>query len=66
LGEVVDASDVRRAVLEGAFEPSAAWVGEAWQGKTKGFLLGSPIVHGALHLGEAMCIRSQAGLGLGR
>lgn len=62
LDEVVPASHLQKAVSEGAFAPNAGWVGErVWQGKTKGFLLGrNSIVHNALHLGEAMAIRSQA------
>lgn len=67
LDEIVPASHLEQAISQGAFGPKAGWVVErAWQGRTKGFLLGrNSIVHNALHLGEAMSVRSQAGLGLG-
>ncbi|MFQ5946185.1 MAG: DinB family protein [Anaerolineae bacterium] len=67
LDEVIAESHLRRAISEGAFGPNAGWVVEsAWRGKTKGYVLGrNSIVHNALHLGEALAVRSQAGLGLG-
>ena len=66
LDEVVSESHLQKAVADGAFGPRAGWVVErVWRGKTKGFLLGrNSIVHNALHLGEALSVRSQAGLGL--
>lgn len=64
--EVIGPADIARAVEQSAFGPNADWVGRIWQNRTGGGHLGTVgIAHNAMHLGEALCVRSQAGLGLG-
>ena len=63
---VVDASRLRSAVSAGAFGDNAGWVEGWWSGQTQGFLLSWLAVgHNYLHLGEAQCVRSQAGVPVG-
>ena len=62
----VDPALVERAIAEGAFGPNAMWVAELWRARTKAGVLGASVIHAAQHLGEAIVVRSQAGLGLGR
>ena len=54
----------------GAFRSDTGWVEgvgyQAWQGHSRDVqLAGSAIRHNAMHLGEALTVRSQAGCGLG-
>ena len=63
---IVDASRLRSAVSAGAFGDNAGWVEGWWSGQTQGFLLSWLAVgHNYLHLGEAQCVRSQAGVPVG-
>ena len=62
----VEAGDMQRAVTQGAFGPRAGWLEKTFQGRTRASVLASiTIIHNAEHLGEALTVRSQAGLGLG-
>lgn len=64
--EGIGPGDTDRALAQGALIPKAERVAKIFQGRTRGGLLGSiAITHTAVHLGEAVCVRSQAGLGLG-
>ncbi|MBI4636314.1 MAG: DinB family protein [Candidatus Rokubacteria bacterium] len=64
--EPVGPADTDRAVAAGAFGPRADWVPGLWQKRSRAGRLGSTaITHTAVHLGEALTVRSQAGLGLG-
>ena len=64
--EIVSPADVERAVSQGAFGPTAGWVGAAWQGQSRATRLGATaIAHTAMHLGEAVTIRGQAGFHVG-
>jgi hypothetical protein len=68
--EVVGFADTARAAATGAFAPNTAWtdgVGyRPWQGHSRAAqLAGSAIRHNALHLGEAVTVRSLGGFALG-
>jgi len=68
--EVLGFTDTARAAAAGAFAPNTAWVDEIgykpWQGHPRAAqLAGSAIAHNAMHLGEAVTIRSLAGFALG-
>lgn len=63
--QAVVPADTARAAASGAFGPNAGWVVKFWQGQSRGGRLGSSaLTHNALHLGEAVTVRRQAGLGL--
>jgi len=66
--EILGMPDTARAQVEGAF--ARGWVDgsgyRAWQGHSRAAQLhSSAITHNAMHLGEAITVRSQAGFGLG-
>jgi hypothetical protein len=62
----VSAADVGRATGAGAFGLNAAWVERMWPGVARANRLGATaIAHNAMHLGEAVAIRGQLGLGVG-
>ena len=68
--EVVGFADTARAAAAGAYAPNTAWkdgVGYTpWQGHSRAAqLAGSAIRHNALHLGEAVTVRSLGGFALG-
>jgi DinB superfamily len=68
--EILGITDTARAADAGAFAPSAPWVAgvgyRAWQGHSRAVQLASSgIAHNAMHLGEAVTIRSLAGFPLG-
>jgi hypothetical protein len=68
--QVVGFADTSRAAAAGAFAPNTAWtdgVGyKSWQGHSRAAqLAGSAIRHNALHLGEAVTVRSLGGFPLG-
>jgi hypothetical protein len=64
--EIRSVVDTDRAVAAGAFGPGAEWVPKAYQGRSRGGMLGAnAIAHNAMHLGEAISVRGLAGLGLG-
>ena len=68
--ETVVLADTARAAAAGAFAPNTAWtegVGyRPWQGHSRAAqLAGSALRHNALHLGEAITIRSLGGFALG-
>jgi hypothetical protein len=68
--ETVGLADTARAAAAGAYAPNAAWVDgvgyRAWQGHSRAAqLAGSAIRHNALHLGEAVTVRSLGGFALG-
>jgi uncharacterized damage-inducible protein DinB len=68
--EMVGFADTARAAAAGAFAPNTAWKGGVgytpWQGQARAAqLAGSAIRHNALHLGEAVTIRSLGGFALG-
>jgi hypothetical protein len=68
--EIVGLADTSRAAAAGAYAPSTAWgdgVGyPSWQGHSRAAqLAGSAIRHNALHLGEAVTVRSLGGFALG-
>jgi hypothetical protein len=68
--DIVGLVDTARAAAAGAFAPNTAWVEgvgyRPWQGHTRAAqLAGSAIRHNAVHLGEAITVRSLAGFPLG-
>jgi hypothetical protein len=68
--EVIGFTDTTRAAAAGAFAPNTPWVDEMgykpWQGHSRAAqLASSAIAHNAMHLGEAVTIRSLAGFALG-
>jgi hypothetical protein len=68
--EMVGFADTARGAAAGAFAPNTAWtdgVGyRPWQGHSRAAqLAGSAIRHNALHLGEAVTVRSLGGFPLG-
>jgi DinB superfamily len=68
--EMVGFTDTARAASAGAFAPNTAWVDgvgyKPWQGHSRAAqLAGSAIRHNAMHLGEAVTVRSLAGFALG-
>ena len=68
--EIVGIADTARAAAAGAFAANTAWtdgVGyPSWQGQSRaGQLAGSALRHNALHLGEAVTVRSLGGFALG-
>ncbi len=68
--EIVGFTDTARAASAGAFAPNTAWVHgvgyKPWQGHSRAAqLAGSAIRHNAMHLGEAVTVRSLAGFALG-
>jgi hypothetical protein len=68
--EIVGFTDTARAASAGAFAPNTAWVDgvgyKPWQGHSRAAqLAGSAIRHNAMHLGEAVTVRSLAGFALG-
>jgi hypothetical protein len=68
--EIVGAADTGRAAAAGAFGPNTGWhagVGyTAWQDQSRAARLGGAALrHNAMHMGEAITVRGQAGFGLG-
>jgi hypothetical protein len=68
--DVLGLGDTTRAAAAGAFAPNTPWVegsGYApWQGHSRAAQLGaSAIAHNAMHLGEAVTLRSLGGFPLG-
>jgi len=68
--EILGIADTARAAAAGAFAPQAPWIAgvgyRAWQGHSRAVQLASSgIAHNAMHLGEAVTIRSLAGFPLG-
>ena len=68
--EIIGLADTSRAAAAGAFAPNTPWVegvGYApWQGHSRAAqLASSAIAHNAMHLGEAITIRSLGGFALG-
>ena len=64
--EEVDDTDTARAEAAGAFGPGAEWVPGFWQKQTRSARLASAcITHNAMHVGEAITVRSLAGPGTG-
>jgi hypothetical protein len=68
--ETLGIADTARAAAAGAFRPDTGWVGgvgyKAWQDRSRGAQLGSSaIVHNAMHMAEAITVRSLGGFGLG-
>ena len=66
--EILGIGDTARANTTGAF--ARGWVDgvgyKAWQDRSRGAQLGSSaIIHNAMHMAEAITVRSQAGFGLG-
>ncbi len=52
------------AYAAGALGEHAGWVKQFWADKSVQFFLWLGTGHNYLHLGEAMCLRSHAGVGL--
>ena len=68
--EIVGAADTGRAAAAGAFGPNTGWRADvgytAWQDQSRAArLAGAAIRHNAMHMGEAITVRGQAGFGLG-
>jgi len=68
--EIVSIADTGRAAAAGAFRPNTGWHDDvgytAWQDQSRAArLAGAAIRHNAMHMGEAITIRGQAGFGLG-
>lgn len=65
LDDVIDPAHLDQAFADGTIDARAGWLRGFVGGKTKAFLLGHGVPgHGYMHLGEAMCLRSLAGLRL--
>ena len=65
-GEPVAADDIRRAATAGAFRDWDAAQSHPWLGWSRADQIASSALrHNAAHIGEAVTIRSLAGLGLG-
>lgn len=56
---------VQRALAAGVLGENAGWIAEFWRDRRKAWCLSLVTGHNFLHLGEAFCVRSQAGLALG-
>lgn len=64
--ELTQLAGFEQAVAEGAVRPSAAWLEQSWVGRTTGYMLGKNIItHNALHLGEALAVKSRLGFLIG-
>jgi len=68
--EILGRSDTARAAAAGAFAPNTPWADDTgykpWQGHSRAAQLASSAIgHNAMHLGEAVTIRSLAGFALG-
>lgn len=68
--EIVGLADTSRAAAAGAYAPDTAWMDglgyRPWQGHSRAAqLAGSALRHNALHLGEAVTVRSLGGFSLG-
>ena len=67
LAAPVTALDVARAAASGAFGERAEWLKAFWEGRPKAWYLSwTAAGHSYLHLGEALGIKGQVGLGHGR
>ena len=65
LAETIDSSRIQQALSTGAIGENAGWIEGAFAGKTKALVLGHLASgHSFMHLGEAWCLRSMAGLRL--
>lgn len=65
LDEVIDPAHLEQAFADGTIDARASWLRGFVGGKTKAFVLGHGVPgHGYMHLGEAMTLRSLAGLRL--
>ena len=65
LEEPVPKAYVEAALDAGALGPNAGWVKQLWQGTSGQVFLWIGTGHNYFHLGEAVCIRSQAGVAIG-
>lgn len=67
LDEAVDESRLRQTFADGVIgNERARWVEQFFAGRTKAWFLSFVVWHHAEHLfGEALCVRSQAGMALG-
>ncbi len=55
---VIDARLIGTAAAQGAFGPGAEWVGQIWEGKSKGwFLYWVAASHSHMHLGQARWVK---------
>jgi hypothetical protein len=61
----VDQAHVDRAIAGGALRDNAAWVRDFWRNRTIAWSFALVNGHNFMHIGEAFCVRSQAGLALG-
>jgi hypothetical protein len=61
----LDPASLERALSEGVLGDNAGWIPDFWRGRRKAWCLALVNGHNYLHLGEAFCVRSQAGLPLG-
>jgi hypothetical protein len=63
--DLIDASTLGRVVSEGAFAEGARWVEPLWARRPRSwFLTWVAAGHSFAHLGEAICVRSQAAIGV--
>ena len=67
LGEIVNAARLAASVADGAHANARApWLDQFFAGRTRAWFLAFLTVHNAEHLiGEALCLRGQAGVPLG-
>jgi len=61
----IDAANLERALAEGVLGENTGWIPDFWRDRQKAWCLSLVTGHNFLHLGEAFCVRSQAGLALG-
>lgn len=63
LDDVLDPTQLRRVLDEGALGENAGWVGEYWRDKTRGWCLAQlGLVHNYSHFGQAHLVRGMLGL----
>jgi len=65
LEEPVDPANLERALAQGVLGENTGWIPDFWRDRRKAWCLSLVNGHNYLHLGEAFCVRSQAGLALG-
>jgi len=61
----VEGAHLERALAEGVLGENTGWVRDFWRDRRKAWCLSLVNGHNYLHIGEAFCVRSQAGLALG-
>jgi len=61
----IEQAHLERALAEGVLGENTGWIPDFWRDRRKAWCLSLVNGHNYLHIGEAFCVRSQAGLALG-